>query len=88
MLSMEEQFETACKDAAIPGAILLASNRSGTVSVLLSYINQLTHSRLFPLRPRVRRALSRHPRTARNGQHYAHSFLHQVDDLDCRHAVR
>ncbi|KAM0805889.1 beta-lactamase [Usnea florida] len=26
---MEEQFETACKDGTIPGAILLASNRSG-----------------------------------------------------------
>lgn len=28
--SMEEQFETASKDGTIPGAILLASNRSGS----------------------------------------------------------
>lgn len=30
MPSMEEQFEKACKDATIPGAILLASNCSGS----------------------------------------------------------
>ena len=36
MSSMEEQFETACKDGTIPGAVLLASNRSGICSTLLS----------------------------------------------------
>ncbi|CAD6593349.1 MAG: hypothetical protein ASARMPRED_007426 [Alectoria sarmentosa] len=30
MPSMEEQFETACKDGTIPGAVLLASNHSGS----------------------------------------------------------
>ena len=33
MPSMEEQIDIACKDATIPGAVLLASNRSGIVPV-------------------------------------------------------
>ena len=28
MASMEEQFETACKDGTVPGAVLFASNRN------------------------------------------------------------
>ena len=34
MASMEERFETACKDDTIPGAVLFASNRDGTLSTL------------------------------------------------------
>ena len=37
MASMEEQFETACNDGTIPGAVLLASNRNSTLVTLLSY---------------------------------------------------
>ena len=32
MASMEEQFEMACKEGTIPGAVLLASNRNGGLS--------------------------------------------------------
>ena len=34
---MEERFETACKDGIIPGVVLFASNRNGTLSTLLSH---------------------------------------------------
>ena len=35
MSSMEERFESACKDGTIPGALLFASNRSGTLRTVL-----------------------------------------------------
>ena len=37
MASMEERFETACKDGTIPGAVLFASNRDGMLFTSLSY---------------------------------------------------
>ena len=55
---MEKQFETACKDCTIPGAILIASNRNGTPSGLLSrqpeksngVIGSFHYARAFGLR--------------------------------------
>lgn len=57
MPSMEERFETACEDGTIPGAVLLATNRSGTSSTFLFQKHQMTKIRLIPLCPRVRRPL-------------------------------
>ena len=37
MASMEEQFETACNDGTIPGAVLFASNRNSMLANPLSY---------------------------------------------------
>ena len=67
MPSMEERFETACEDGTIPGAVLLASNRSGSSSTLLFQKRQMTKTRLVPLCSRIRRPLPYYPRAYGNG---------------------
>ena len=44
MASMEERFETACKDGTIPGAVLFASDRNGTLSTPLSHYLEISES--------------------------------------------
>ena len=85
---MEEQFETACEDGTIPGAVLLASNHSGRSSTLLFQRHQITKHRVIPLCPRIRRPLPQYPKASRNEGHNARSLLHQIDDLNRRHAMR
>ena len=38
MASLEERIETACKNGTIPGAVMFASNRSGTLSRIYFFI--------------------------------------------------
>ena len=60
MTSMEDQFETACKDGTIPGAILIASNRSGRLLAQLAEFSRLsTPQALFTMPARWVSALSR-----------------------------
>lgn len=67
MTSMEERFETACEDGTIPGAVLLASNGSGSPPTLLFQRHQMTKTRLIPLCPRIRRPLPWYSRASGNG---------------------
>ena len=85
---MEEQFETACEDGTIPGAVLLASNHSGTSSRLLFQRHRIIKHRFISLCSRIRRPLPQYPKAPRNEQHHAHSLLHEIDDLNRRHAMR